>query len=276
MPTLEAERLERLREELNALYVALTRARHTLAISSIEPYRAAERSWWLRLADLAIPITLPEQAALPRDNTKSSKDVFFIKELPPAPVECAQVAIKIEAFSVSGVSQAGAAGTPPGATNKGVDEGTDSLAARIGKAMHRLLEWGDASGNNTAAAAREFELTPEQGVQAAAMAGRILQGEGAWAWDKAVLGWQGNEVELMYLGVLLRLDRLVQRKDGAQAGHWWVLDYKSALSPQNQPALVEQLRGYQAAVQVIYPDEVVRAAFLTPQGALIEIQLTPE
>ena len=48
--------MERQREELNALYVALTRARHTLAISSIEPYRAAERSWWQRLATLATAV----------------------------------------------------------------------------------------------------------------------------------------------------------------------------------------------------------------------------
>jgi len=39
VPTLDAERMERQREELNALYVA-DAARHTLAISSIEPYRA--------------------------------------------------------------------------------------------------------------------------------------------------------------------------------------------------------------------------------------------
>jgi ATP-dependent helicase/nuclease subunit A len=272
VPTLEAERIERLREELNALYVALTRARHTLAISSIEPYRAAERSWWQRLADLATPITLPEQAAPPASSAPASQDVFYMKELPLAPVEASRVAIKIEAIATSPVRQADSTGTPPG----GAEADADSPSARIGKAMHRLLEWGDASGNNTAAAAREFELTPEQGVQATAMAGRILQGEGAWAWDKAVLDWQGNEVELMYQGELLRLDRLVQRKDGPHDGHWWVLDYKSAQSPQNQPALVAQLRGYQAAVQAIYPDEVVKAAFLTQQGALIEIGGSPE
>ncbi|MDO8252224.1 MAG: UvrD-helicase domain-containing protein, partial [Rhodoferax sp.] len=270
VPTLEAERVERLREELNALYVALTRARHTLAISSIEPYRAAERSWWLRLADLATPVTLSEQAAPPSSSATASKDVFYMKELPLAPVEYAQDATKNEASSASAMPQPDSTGTMPG----GAEADADSPSARIGKAMHRLLEWGDASGNNTAAAAREFELTPEQGAQASAMAGRILQGEGAWAWDNAMLGWQGNEVELMYQGELLRLDRLVQRKDGAHAGHWWVLDYKSAQSPQNQPELVAQLRAYQAAVQAIYPEDVVRAAFLTPQGALIEIMGT--
>jgi ATP-dependent helicase/nuclease subunit A len=75
----------------------------------------------------------------------------------------------------------------------------------------------------------------------------------------------------MYQGELLRLDRLVQRKDAGHAGHWWVLDYKSAQAPQDQPALVAQLRQYRAAVQAIYPDAVVRTAFLSGTGALVEI-----
>jgi ATP-dependent helicase/nuclease subunit A len=103
------------------------------------------------------------------------------------------------------------------------------------------------------------------------MAGRILQGAGAWAWDTHVVGWHGNEVELMYQGQPLRLDRLVQRKDANHAGCWWVLDYKSTHAPQEQPELVAQLRDYRAAVQAMYPDKVVKAAFLTAQGALIEL-----
>jgi ATP-dependent helicase/nuclease subunit A len=103
------------------------------------------------------------------------------------------------------------------------------------------------------------------------MAGRILQGEGAWAWDRAVVGWQGNEVELLYQGESLRLDRLVQRKDAGCAGQWWVLDYKSGQAPQEALGLVAQLSRYRDAVQAIYPDDVVKAAFLTAQGVLIEL-----
>ena len=137
--------------------------------------------------------------------------------------------------------------------------------------MHRLLEWGSAAGPNTAAVMREFELTPEQGAQAAAMALCVLQGEGAWAWDPVIVGWRGNEVELSHQGEFLRLDRLVQRQDADNAGHWWVLDYKSSGAPQQQPDFVAQLMRYRAAVQAIYPQGVVRAAFLTAQGALIEV-----
>ena len=252
VPTLNTERMERQREELNALYVALTRARHTLAISSIEPYKVAGRSWWQRLTDMAAEITLDRH---PPIVPSSFVDVFYMKELPPGPVKYAQAAIKSEASSDPGDPE----------------DDADSPAARIGKAMHRLLEWGDASAQNTAACARQFEITLTQGMQAAAMAQRILQGDGAWAWDKTVVGWQGNEVELMYQGELLRLDRLVQRKDADNAGHWWVLDYKTAHVPQRQPELMTQLRDYRAAVQAIYPGDVVRAAFLTAGGALVEV-----
>ncbi len=144
----------------------------------------------------------------------------------------------------------------------------DSPLARIGKAMHRLLEWGDASEPNAAAAAREFGLDPHQGVQAGLQAQRILSGQGAWVWDDAVVGWQGNEVELMYQGEPYRLDRLVRRKD---TGDWWVLDFKSSGSPQQKPELMAQMQTYRSAVQQIYPGDTVRAAFLTAAGELIEL-----
>ncbi len=251
---LEAERAQRRREELNALYVALTRARHTLVISSITPHRAAPASWWQRLLPL-----VPEREAAPgagapeRYAAVASYGGFSLKELPSAPLA-----------DSPGAAAAGAAAGDP-RTEVAPDD--DSPLARLGKAMHRLLEWGDASHRNAMAVAREFELTPEQRSQACAMASRILQGHGAWAWDMAVVAWHGREVELVCRGQTLRLDRLVQRRD---TGDWWVLDFKSAPAPQNQPELVAQLLQYRDAVREIYPQDTVRAAFLTAQGAMIE------
>jgi ATP-dependent helicase/nuclease subunit A len=95
-----------------------------------------------------------------------------------------------------------------------------------------------------------------------------MAGEGAWAWDETIVSWQGNEIELTAQGKLLRLDRLVRRKD---TGDWWVLDYKSESQPQNKPELVAQMRAYVAAVQACYAGETVKAAFLTATGKLIEI-----
>ena len=86
-------------------------------------------------------------------------------------------------------------------------------------------------------------------------------------WDADVLAWHGSEVNLATGGRLLRLDRLVQRRD---TGQWWVLDYKSTRTPLAQPLLCAQLDQYRGAVQRAYPGAVVRTAFLTPDGALQE------
>jgi ATP-dependent helicase/nuclease subunit A len=104
--------------------------------------------------------------------------------------------------------------------------------------------------------------------EAAAMASRILGGEAAWAWDSREVDWQGNEVELLHGGELLRLDRLVRR---AADGQWWVLDYKSRAAPEREPHLVEQMRRYRAAVAAAYPGAVVRSAFITGQGRLVAL-----
>jgi ATP-dependent helicase/nuclease subunit A len=120
-------------------------------------------------------------------------------------------------------------------------------------------------------AGREFALDAAAAKEAAAMAARILTGEGAWAWDPAVVDWQGNEVELLHEGELLRLDRLVRRIDG-DAGEWWVLDFKSASQPGRDPTLVAKMQQYRAAVANAYPGVAVKAAFLTGQGKLVRIE----
>ena len=121
-----------------------------------------------------------------------------------------------------------------------------------------------------AAVAREFALGDTQATLAATMAQRILEGAGAWAWQADRVDWVGNEVALVASGALVRLDRLVRRAD---TGEWWVLDYKSAAQPQRQQALRAQLHTYRQAVQALEPGSVVRAAFLTGQGELEELEM---
>ncbi len=243
---LAVEQEARRREELNALYVALTRARGTLVLSSIRPHREAPASWWQRLVAQVGELPAPLPAPVLEPGRTGDDTRFVLLELPPATVLPA-----------------------PTATETVADE--DALVARVGKAMHRLLEWGGVSPARVRAVQREFRLDTAQGRDAADMAQRILQGEGAWAWDAAVVAWQGNEVELVYQGQTLRLDRLVQRRDAGHAGHWWVLDYKSRGVPQEQPALLAQMQTYRAAVQALYGGQTVKAAFLTAQGRLVAL-----
>jgi ATP-dependent helicase/nuclease subunit A len=158
-----------------------------------------------------------------------------------------------------------------------------ALDSRIGQAMHRLLEryvppqHGSqlahlATDAQQSRIAQEFTLEPAHMTLAHSMALAIVQGEGAWAWDASQLGWQGNEVGLVHRGRPLRIDRLVLRRGvGGAEGQWWVLDYKFTRQPQLQPELCEQLLNYRAAVAQAQPGQVVRAAFLTPLGSLIEL-----
>jgi ATP-dependent helicase/nuclease subunit A len=242
---LALEQAARRREELNALYVAITRAKNTLAVSSIESYRQAPDSWWQRLHGLAQAETLPAQAVA---NEQMASGRFSLPELPafvisnsPAPEQVIEI---------------------------------DSVTARIGLAMHRLLEFSDLSEPAVRRVALEFGLNTEQASQAQAMAHRIRHGAAAWAWDASVVQWQGNEVELTHQGHTFRLDRLVQRRDAGDMGkngQWWVLDYKSAFSPQRQPNLVAKMKTYIAAVQAIYPGQTVKAAFLTGDGQVVMV-----
>ena len=245
---LAEEHAQRRREELNGLYVAMTRARDTLLVSSIAPYRDSSGSWWRRLALLDLP-ALDAPAVVQAEATHGQ-----------APAAC--------------VLQTLPAWEPPArrAAEASAPESDDSPAARIGKAMHRLLEWGGCTTAQAAAVAREFALAPEQQAQALAMAQRIRSGAGAWVWDERVVAWQAAEVELAVDGRLMRIDRLVRRRD---TGAWWVLDFKSAAEPLRQPELIAQLQAYRRVIGQMHPGDAVQAAFLTADGAVVVLEDGP-
>jgi ATP-dependent helicase/nuclease subunit A len=99
---------------------------------------------------------------------------------------------------------------------------------------------------------------------------KILDSSELSAWlDPAQLAWSGNEVGLVHHGKTLRLDRLVAL-DSAAGRQWWVLDYKLQHRPQDLPAYQAQMRQYVEAVSALQPGEVVRAAFITGEGRLVE------
>ena len=265
---LAAEQHERQREELNALYVALTRARQTLVISSLQPHRAQPGSWWERLLPLAAPAPatataggapVAEAAAL------QAFPLFYVQKVPSAPVEYAQAAIKNIVDSTPVQTQ-------------------ETLESRLGQGFHRLLEWAPTApgglerdaepwtAHQLAGVARAFDLDAAHLETARTWAQAVLRGQGAWAWDADQLAWSANEVPLIVQGRLRRLDRLVRQR---QTGAWWVLDYKSAAHPLDDPALCQQLHTYRDAVARAYPGQTVHAAFLTPQGLLLPLPTPP-
>jgi len=245
---LEEEQRARHREELNGLYVATTRARERLVLSSVKPARANEGSWWARLESACEPTEADEP--LVALSTETGVPSFSMKQMPPAPAATDQPSAK-----------------------KAADATVDARAAAFGQAMHRLLEWavpGEALPSaHVRAAAREFMLDPQQARGAATLAERIRAGAGAWVWDDRRVDWHGNEVTLVHEGETLRIDRLVRERDG---GAWWILDYKSAARPERDATLIAQMQRYRAAVQHAYPGATVRVAFLTGQGELVNLE----
>ncbi|WP_422843192.1 UvrD-helicase domain-containing protein [Acidovorax sp. M2(2025)] len=274
--TLAAEQQARSREELNMLYVAMTRAKHCLALSSVQPGNPAPGSWWNRLAPLVTEVDLQAQAPAEHGaEAAAPAATFTIPSLPALP----------EALQTARVhTAAGLAGDAPVAM-PGDAESTP--LSRQGDAMHQLLEQAGVAGApladvrahgwtaaRLARLAADHDITPAAAEQAARMAQAILAGEGAWAWDPALVQTAINEAPLHYQGQSLRIDRLVQRRavqTGDALAGWWVLDYKSATQPQRQQALVAQLQRYREAVAALMPGEAVHAAFLTGDGRLVPV-----
>lgn len=251
--TLEVERQARSLEELNALYVAMTRAEHRLVVSSFEPARRSDaRSWFDRLAPHATPVDAP--APMEAAGTDPQAPAPQAAELPDLP-----------AWTGARRPAGQTVAAPP-------DE--DDTAARLGMALHRLLQWCptplagfDWHAGHASAVAREFDLNPAQAADALAAARRIVRGEAAWAWDTDRVDSARNEIDLFHQGQLLRLDRLVRE---TATGTWWVLDHKSALRPELDAELRAQLRRYGDAVRAARPGEPVRTAFINMAGRLIE------
>jgi ATP-dependent helicase/nuclease subunit A len=278
---LATERAARSREELNALYVALTRTQSTVVISSVQPRNPNPASWRGRIAPHArLPGGLPD--ALPRATQSAASaqgamgaTAFEIQVLPELPTQSRLGTVAPVAATTDPMAHPGIA--------------LDSVDSRIGQAMHRLLEWlpvcsggyaltasptGPAaqaphwSDHQRQMLAGQFTLDAAQMAQATAMAQAIAVGAGAWAWDANQLQWHHNEVPIVRGGRLLRIDRLVQTRSG---GQWWVLDYKSKAAPHLDADLCAQLLGYRAAMALATAGQPIRAAFLTPQGALLEV-----
>jgi ATP-dependent helicase/nuclease subunit A len=274
---LAAEQQARSREELNMLYVAMTRAKHCLALSSVLPSNSAPGSWWNRLAPLVTEVDTGTAPALSPE-AGATPDTFTIAALHPLP----------EALQSARTKPGAAAADPTSATPVAMPGDAESTPlSRQGDAMHQLLEQAGVAGApladlrahgwpaaRIARLASDHDIAPAAAELAARMAQGILAGEGAWAWDPEQVQTAINEAPLHYQGQSLRIDRLVLRRalsaDDAVAG-WWVLDYKSAAQPQRQQALVAQLQRYQEAVQALMPGEAVHAAFLTGDGRLVRV-----
>ena len=246
--TLAQERAAREREELNGLYVAMTRARQALVFSRVQPHHGSpQASWWARVGE-RLQAWIPQDArSVPRADAP-----VRLRELPLLPR---------------------GERAPAAATG---DDGT----ARLGQAVHRVLEWrlGPAGGDSgmeslVAAAAAEFGLPAAMVDEVQRLAETMLSSlAGARFFTDADIEWAGNEIALSLDGESLRVDRLVARREPDGRRVWWVLDYKLRHRPQQLAAYGEQMHRYREAVRRAQPGDEVRCAFVTGAGEVVELE----
>ena len=252
---LDEEMRAREREELNGLYVAMSRAKRRLVFSATEPYQAPTGpTWWSRLGAVTAAAP-PRQAELLFDAssidasaTRDRSDDVVVATLPPW------------RRSPSDAGPAPLADAP-------------TTAARLGRAVHRALEWivadaGIDRDDAADAAAREFGA-PAAPVRSS-VADIVGHPDGARFFRGPQIRWSGNEVSLSDDGEVLRIDRLVH-VDEPDGPVWWVLDYKLSHAPEELAPYREQLLRYRAAIARAQPGERVRSAFVTGEGRIVEV-----
>ncbi|MEY4295029.1 MAG: hypothetical protein RLY82_717, partial [Pseudomonadota bacterium] len=230
-------------EELNSLYVAVTRARRILAISATKANHPNPKSVWNRLQAFCEPVLMVDEMPA---NPRSVSPV----RIPPAERQqkAPQTVLTLPDFE------------QPVALAE-----VKSDAAKLGSALHRLLQWQNTDDAAVAAVAREFGLTLEQAQTQKTRAHIMNSGESAWIWDAAKIDWQANEYELVHEERVLRIDRLVKERSTQM---WWIIDFKSATHPEKSAALQEQLKVYRMAVSAAFnaPLSHIQLAFVTGEG----------
>ncbi|MCE2971368.1 MAG: UvrD-helicase domain-containing protein [Burkholderiales bacterium] len=231
-------------EDLNLLYVALTRARQVLIVSgsTVAAGNAPPKPhpWFQRLAEAMPDAVVAEEpgAALPAAAVPTAGPVIDYR---PAPLRVGE--------------------------RKPRD---DSEPRLLGRALHKLLEWATRDGALTlpavGAVAAALSLTEAQARQVAESAQTILTADALRSFfDPARYRWARAELELIAPDAVHRPDRVVDVD-----GLLWVLDFKWQVLEAERAGYREQLERYRRAAQLAFAAREVRTALIDRHGALHE------
>jgi ATP-dependent helicase/nuclease subunit A len=238
------------REEMNLLYVAMTRAKQALLVSGNgEP---AETSWYGRIAQVA------EQRSNPLLATASS-----------VASEHKKSSVKVDAALLRPIPT-------------GKRSARNTMQQQRGTWLHALLQYLaphspptplPLAGEGSALAREREALRQHYGIPAEEM-------DALWQQVQALLAlaplqrffdpqhYHSAYNEMPYVnsqGELKRIDRLVEFEEEV-----WVLDYKIGESANLVPYRA-QMQEYRAAMQAVYAGKTVRCALVFAEGTLCEV-----
>ena len=235
----EAEEQARAREDLNLLYVAITRAsQYFLASGSLPTRDAAAPNPYQRIA-----------AALGRLGAEAGTWGAPPVEVAAAPA----LAPAVEAEVAPTIAP-----VPVGQYRSVVDAVAGSAGTLFGTAFHTALE-----------CLTEARSTAGLDPAAVELAGRLVaRPQLARFFDPAACRWARNEVEFVdAAGRLGRIDRLVD--DGESL---WVVDYKTGAPDERLLDVYRaQVRTYGRAVAALWPGRPLRAVLVFAGGEAIEV-----
>lgn len=245
------------REDLNLLYVAMTRARQALIVSGVDG-RGRDGSWYARIRTAvcaAAGVADDDSAAVAAHGAMAGEGDAV--RPPPIPVAV--------------VSAVDTRLTQPLPTGRRITEPTgDGL--RFGTLFHLLLERLTSGPLLTPPALRDaMGMTEAEFVPLWEAAQRLLKQP-----DLERFFHPGHYVRAMNevacidaAGAVRRIDRLVEFGDVL-----WVIDYKSGTLPDDAALLARydaQLDGYRAAISTMYPHKPVRTMLIFSSGETREV-----
>ena len=243
-PLFEAEAAAAEREELNLLYVAVTRAKQLFFASGVLGDRSGAVTPYTRL-----------QAALNKLDA-AGEALIHGQPLPEAVRKSADTPSPKPAAVPEAVIPVGERREMPDA------------AARFGILLHALLE-RRTEGRDEGEWWRAMDYSDADMARVFPVAERLLAAPDLQRFfDPALYRRAWNEMELTDTsGAVCRLDRLVE-DDAA----FWVLDYKS--SGADTPRIDEyraQVAGYCCAVARIFSSKPVRGALVFADASVVEV-----
>jgi ATP-dependent helicase/nuclease subunit A len=233
---------QRAREEMNLLYVAMTRARQVLIVSG-NGRETTARSWYQRIAD-ALPDCIVGDTAFSRVPVATTLDARAVDRPADRPVALPPVFPAGKRFS------------------------SLTIPRQRGIWLHALLQFRTESG-----AEDVEEFARRVGIPVAELdvlnqhADRLLNmPELSRYFDASQYRVASNEMAYVNAqGELKRIDRLVEFADEV-----WVLDYKLG-ERENAARYRAQLAEYRQAMQQVFVGKKVSCALLYADGTLVEL-----